>query len=252
MIRAVIVDDELHGRETLKDMLVKSFGDVEVVGIADSASMGVETIQKTNPDIVFLDIHMPNGSGFDLLKQIPKINFEIIFTTAYDQYALKAIKVCALDYLLKPIDTEDLEEALIKFRNKSKTKIIDDERLKHFIAQFAEGHGNLKLKKIGLPTSDGSIFVDIDQILRLESESNYTRVYLNSKETHLVSRTLKDFEDMLISSTFIRIHHAHIININYIKKYVKGDGGYLIMTDNSEVEVSRRKKEFLLRNLVHL
>jgi len=252
MIKAVIVDDELHGRETLKDMLVKSFGDVEVVGIADSASMGAETIQKTNPDIVFLDIHMPNGSGFDLLRQLPQINFEIIFTTAYDQYALKAIKVCALDYLLKPIDTEDLEEAINKFRNKSKTKNADDERLKHFIAQFTEGHGNLKLKKIGLPTSDGSIFVDIDQILRLEAESNYTRVHLNSKETHLVSRTLKDFEDMLISSTFIRIHHAHIINTNYIKKYVKGEGGYLIMTDNSEVEVSRRKKEFLLRNLVHL
>lgn len=254
-IKAVVIDDERRSREALASLLEKYCPAIEIVGFADSVDTGVTTIRVLEPNLVFLDIEMPFGSGFDLLEKIGEYSFEVVFTTAYDQYALRAFKFSAVDYLLKPIDRDELIEAVARVEKRvtqkqgtvTKTANENLEVLLHNMRN-TNSHTN----KIALPTSDGIVFVQVNEIVRCESERNYTNFYMNNGEKVLITRTLKEFEMMLIDFNFFRVHHSHLVNLAYIKKYVRSDGGYLLMMDDSTVQISRKYKETLLQKLAHI
>lgn len=244
VIKSVIIDDEKRGRETLKNLVEKYTKHVEVVDMADSAKTGVELIKKENPDLVFLDIEMPHGTGFDLLESFKgDIKFEVVFTTAYDQYAIQAIKFAALDYLLKPIDIAELKEAIKRVEEKM-AGADSAKNFEIFLENLREGS-----KKIALPTANGISFIDTQDIIRCEASGNYTCFYLKSQEKILVSRTLKEFEDMLVQHDFYRIHNSHLVNLNHVLKYVKLGGDMVVMSDGSQIEISRRKKDGFLHRL---
>lgn len=248
MLKSIIIDDEVNSRKTL-DKLIKNFcPDVEVIALADSIKHGMAEIKKNNPDLIFLDIEMPGGSGFDLLENISPVNFEVIFTTAYDHYAVQAFKFSALDYLLKPIDVKELIAAIEKVKKKKDSQSTN-KNLENFLKNLPNFQNN---NKIALPTHEGLIFVPINQLIRCESDGNYTHFYLTTGEKIMVSRTMKDFEDILLQNNFFRVHNTHLINMGQIKKYVKGEGGHIVMSDNSQIEVSRRKKEEFLQKLSEL
>ncbi|MFL5764619.1 MAG: LytR/AlgR family response regulator transcription factor [Bacteroidia bacterium] len=250
MIRAIIVDDELGARESLSKMLEKNCKQVEVVAKVDSMLAAFEAITNKAPDLVFLDIEMPNGNAFDLLEKFKEINFNIIFTTAYDHYAIKAIKFSAVDYILKPIDPEELVLAVKRFeeRNGQKNNTLD----KQFKALLSNVRTENKLKKVGIPDGDGLIFINLSDIIRCDSDGNYTFFILTNGKKIIASRTLGEYEQMFADDNFFRIHRSHLINLEHVKKYIKGEGGYVVMTDNSQVEVSRRNKTDFLEKLSHL
>lgn len=246
MIRAVIIDDEIKSRELLNNMVAKHCPELSVVGMADSVNAGVELVKKHNPDIIFLDIEMPDGTGFDLLEQVQGTNAAIIFTTAYDRYAVKAIKFSALDYLLKPIDAEELKAAVSKIiEKKSNTSSI--ENLQFLLQNFRKTDDSYS--KITLPTGQAYEIVNVKDIIRCEAEGSYTNFVLTNKRKLLVSFSLKHYEDLLPPEQFVRVHHHHLININHVVRYLKTDGGYAVMTDDSEIEISRRKKDAFLQRL---
>ena len=244
MIRALIIDDEENSRVALSNLLEKHCLDIEVLGMGDSAKAGLELIKKHYPDIVFLDIEMPKGTGFDMLDQIENIDFDVIFTTAYDQYAIKAIKFCALDYLLKPIDVDELIEAV----NRVDKKIAKQNKGKKF-ELFVQYMKDIKttMNQIALPTSDGLNFVEVNEIIRCEASEYYTYTFMNNETKILVSKTLKDFDELLTDYNFFRVHQSHLINLNYIRKYIRDSGGVIVMDDGIEIPVSRRKKEGFLK-----
>lgn len=240
MIKTIIIDDEPRGRDTLKTLLTKHCPDVSVSGEAASVVEGFKLITKEAPDLVFLDIEMPGNNGFDLLEMFSSIPFKVIFTTAYDKYAIKAIKYSAMDYLLKPIDIDELKEAVSRIETKKDLGQAKYEALLNNIKS------DNKRKKVAIPDIEGLIFVFIDEIVRCESDSNYTYIYLINKKKITASRTLGDFEELFSEENFFRVHRSHLINLDHLKKYIKGDGGFAVMADDSRVEVSRRKKpEFL-------
>jgi len=244
VIKAIIVDDEKRGRETLQNLVAKYTSNVEIIDMAESAKDGIDLINKIKPDLVFLDIEMPHGSGFDLLESFKgDINFEVIFTTAFDQYAIQAIKFAALDYLLKPIDIEELQEAIKRVEQQMGAAGSS----KNFEV-FLE---NLKgiTKKIALPTGNGISFIETSDIIRCEASGNYTCFYLKSKEKILVSKTLKEFEDILGEQDFYRVHNSHLVNLIHVVKYVKLGGDMVVMDDGSQIEISRRKKDGFLNRL---
>lgn len=252
VIRSIIVDDERRSRETLASLLEKYCPHLEIVAFADSVITGVETVSTLAPDLLFLDIEMPFGSGFDLLEQLGDYSFEVIFTTAYDQYALRAFKFSALDYLLKPIDRDELIEAVARVSKRLESRRTQPQRpnneyLEVLLHNMRNKH--LHSSKIALPTSDGIVFVQVGNIVRCESERNYTNFCMLTGETILITRTLKEFEVMLTELGFYRVHHSHLVNIAYVKRYVKSDGGYLIMHDDSTVQISRKYKEGFLQRL---
>lgn len=241
--KTLIIDDEVRGCLSLQKMLQHTSTDIEVSGLAHSGTEGLEKIEELKPDLVFLDIQMPDMTGFGMLEKLENINFDIIFTTAYDQYAIKAFRYSAVDYLLKPIDMDELKEALNKFRSrKDGTQPPQHQQLNTLFQQVT-------LKKITLPTQEGLLFVNIDDIIRLQSTSNYTTFYLGNKKSIVVSKTLGEFESILEPHHFYRTHNSHIINLGHIEKYIKGEGGTVIMTDKTEIEVSRRKKDDFLKKL---
>ncbi len=241
VIKCVIVDDELRARNGLQKLITNYCTDIEVVALADSVEAARKAIAEHKPDLVFLDIDMPGGDGFDLLEQMDDIPFEVIFATAYDQFALKAIKFSALDYLLKPIDLEELISAVNKVHQKKGTK-PDKERYQSLKANIS--HKNLE--RIALPASDGLMFISIKDIIRLQSDGSYTIFHTTGGKNILVTKSLGEYEEILEENGFFRTHHSHIINVNRIHKYVRGRGGYVVMDDGSSVDVSaRRKDEFL-------
>jgi len=240
MIKVVIIDDEEESRNIIYNILTQYCNYVNIAGQADGVNKGKELILSAQPDIVFLDIQMADGTGFDLLEQLPKVEFRVIFVTAYDQYALKAIKYSALDYILKPIDPRQLLDAVNKFKVLESNFHIMAEQIKTLFG-FKSG-----FEKIALPTSEGLRFVKVDNIIRCESDNNYTNFFLKTGEKILVTKTLKDFEETLSDSNFIRVHQSHLINLAYVERYIKGEGGSVVMSDGSEVEVSRRRKENFL------
>jgi two-component system, LytTR family, response regulator len=249
MIKAIIIDDEKTSRETLQGLLRRYCKNVEVIGEADGFRSGMEVIKKNKPDVVFLDIQMPDGSGFKLLEEIGDINFEVIFSTAYDQFAIKAIKYSALDYLLKPINPEDLITSVEKLEAKlSKGK--DDTGVKFLLDSIRTPTSDKK--KIVLSTSEGMHIVDIDNIIRCESEDYYTKFFLKEGKVIMVSKTLKENEELLAEYNFIRPHKSHLINLKYVKSFLRIDGGSIVMTDGSNVPVSRRKREQIVDILNHL
>lgn len=245
MIHAIIIDDERHSCDALKMLLDKSCPQVQVAAICYSGAEAIKKIKEIKPDLVFLDIEMPAMNGFQMLEQISSINFEIIFTTSYDQYAITAFKFSALDYLLKPVDREELEKAVQKVSKKINPGISQQlEILLQKINQPA-----IPVQRIALPTMQGLEFVPVDSIIHCSSSNNYTEVFLSDKKRLLVSRTLKETEEMLADHAFLRVHHSHIVNLNAVTRYVKGEGGYLIMSDGSMVDVSRSRKELLMQRL---
>ena len=249
MIRGIIVEDERHSRETLRGMLDRYCKNVEIVAETDSYRGGLKEIREHNPDVVFLDIQMPDGSGFRMLEELDEIDFEIIFTTAFDQFAIKAIKYSALDYLLKPIDPEELVRALKKVETKlSHLKVNQNIQvlLDNIKARDADPH------KIILSTSEKIHIIETDQIIRCESDNYYTNFFLSDGKKILVSKTLKENEQLLSDHNFIRPHKSHLVNVKFIKGFLKYDGGYIEMTDGSRIPVSRRKREKIIEVITHL
>lgn len=244
-LKAIIVEDEEASRETLKNYIAKYCPNVDLLEMADSVQTGLEAIKKTTPDVVFLDIEMPYGNAFDLLDALDEIDFEIIFVTAYRDYAIKALNLSAAYYILKPIDIDELVAAVDKISIRKKggdtnfhTKILMD-NIKSTAVQY---------KKIVLPQMDGFEVVNVNEIIRVEANDNYTNFYLTNGKTYLVSKTLKHFDELLCDFNFIRTHKSHLVNLQYITKYIKGKGGQVRMIDDSYVDVSStRKKEFLER-----
>lgn len=247
MVKFVIIDDEPHGIQSLEALIREYCPSLELAGTAASIEEGYKLLEETQPDILFLDIEMPNGSGFELLKNIgPGRSFEVIFTTAYQHYAIHAIRENALDYLLKPIDPEELVNAVEKACSQIQSPPDgNNEKLAKLFARLEK----LKLRRLAIPGAEEIYYVDLDQVIRLEAASNYTEIFLAGGKKHLVSRTLKDFEEQLSESDFFRVHKAHLINIAYIDRYVRQDGGYLLMKDGTSIPVSRPRRDGLLRAL---
>lgn len=238
--KAIIVDDEADGRLVLSNLLSTYCPEVKLLQQCKSANEGVLAIDTFSPDIVFLDINMPRINGFSMLEKVKEKDFDLIFVTAHHDYAIKAIRYSALDYLLKPIDPEELVAAIQRCAfNKSQNA----EKRSHFMANVT----NEEIKQIVLPVRDGYVFVKIDDIVHCEADSNYTVLYLANGEKYMVSKTLKDFEHQLSNKKFFRIHKSHLVNIDYLKKYTKGDGGTVTLLDNTNLDVSRRNKEEFLK-----
>ena len=249
MIKTVVVDDEKKGRELLVKVLQNYCNGIEVVGQAETANQAYEIISATKPDLVFLDIEMPNGTGFDLLKMFPEVWFNIVFTTAYDHYAIKAIKYSAIDYLLKPIDIDELQEAVAKVKDKAKEEAKGQHQNIDILLSALTN--STQVKKIAIPDQEGVAIVEIGDIVRCQADSNYTLIYLKDGRKIVSTKTLKEYNNLLDEGTFMRVHNSFLININHIKKYIKGDGGQVVMSDDSIVEVSRRRKNDLLEVLTH-
>ena len=227
-------------------MIENNFPEYEIIGQADGVQKGKTLIEQLKPELVFLDVQMQDGTGFDLLKLIDLSKLQVVFVSAYDHFAITAIKFSAIDYLLKPVELEDITAA---FKKIEKSKYDKDLKQK---LDILLGNVN-RIDKIALPSLSGIEFVKIDNIIRCESDNNYTNFFLKDGEKIVVSKTLKEFEDMLETKGFFRTHKSHIINLNYMKKYLKGEGGSVIMEDGSEVLVSRRRKDDFISaiNLLH-
>jgi len=242
MLKAIIIDDEWKGSIALKQKLIDYCPSVRVVAQANSGTEGLEAIRLHKPDLVFLDIEMPRMDGFEMLQQIENKNFNIVFTTAYDQYAIKAIKYAAFDYLLKPVDIEELRHCVDKITQQTQSNT--GQKLKVLEENL---HTEMSINKIAIPTGDGLLFFDISNIVHLEAQSNYTAIHFINHPKLIASRTLKEFDDLLPQHLFFRTHHSHIINLRYIKRYIKGDGGTIEMQNGEHVDLARRKKEEFLR-----
>ena len=247
MIKAVIIDDEKRSRDTLVGMVERYCPNIEIIGQADGCQTGILKIKELSPDIVFLDIQMPDGSGFKLLEDLDEYNFEVIFTTAHDQYAIKAIRFSALDYILKPINPDDLKNAIDKYLQKQNKGQIN----KNIQVLLDNIKSPNVVPKIILNTSEGIYIVKTDDIIRCESDDYYTRFFFINDSMILISKTLKQNEELLSEYNFIRTHKSHLINIKHIKSYLRSDG-IIIMSDESKIPVSRRKKDKIVELLNHL
>jgi two-component system, LytTR family, response regulator len=240
MLNTVIIDDEKNALDVLDMQLNQFCKEVCIVAKCDAGEKGIAAIKKYNPDLVLLDIEMPHKNGFDVLKETSQFNYNVIFTTAYDQFAIKAFKFSAIDYLLKPIDIVELQQAIEKAKNK-KGNINLDDKLKLFFSQLQPAAR--LTNKIALPVSGGMEFMDPDDIIRCESDSNYTHIFLANGKKITLAKTLKEVEENIEGSPFYRIHQSHLINMNHICKYIKGDGAYVVMKDGTQIGISRNKKE---------
>lgn len=245
MIKAIIVDDEPYCCEVLNTLLEKYCPEVTVEAVCRSAAEAITAITNHPVQLVFLDIEMPHMNGFQLLEQLPRIEFDLIFTTSYDQYAIKAIKFSALDYLLKPIDRSELQVAVRKAITRQQQPL--PQQLQILLQKLHQPPH--QVSQVALPTMEGLQLVPLDTIISCASSSNYTIISLKDKLKITVSRTLKEIEEMLEDTMFMRVHHSYLVNLNEIRKYIKGEGGNLIMSDGSSVDVSRSKKELLLKKL---
>lgn len=243
MIKTIIIEDEQQSAEVL-NLMLKKFGDIiEVVDICNTPAKGVESIQKKSPDLVFLDIEMPRMNGFEMLKKLGPIDFNIVFTTAYNKYAINAIKISALDYLLKPIDKDELARAIRKCQQSLEQR---DMGYKMDVLLKNLSQHNALEKTLTLASVDGVRFIKMKDIVRLEAKGRYTKFYLSNKEVIVSSRTLGDFEETLAANEFFRIHETHIINLLYIDRFHKGNN-YVLLSDKTELPLARRRKEEFLK-----
>lgn len=247
-IKCIIIDDEQHNLDNLKLLLTKHCHEANILGMASSAKQGLEMITKYNPDLVFLDIEMPDKNGFDLLQSLDVIDFEVIFVTAYNQYVLQAIKSCAIDYLMKPVSVTELILAFEKV-----IKVVKEKRENEKLKQLLQNLNNPNTpQKIALPTANELFFVSVNEIVRCQGENNYTHFFLINGKSILVSRTLKEWDQLLAPHRFIRTHQSHLINSIHVKSFVRKDGGYILMNDGSTVSVSKSRKENMLIQLTSL
>ncbi len=245
MIKAILIDDEVHCLDTLNILLSDYCPDVQVIEQCVLAKKGLEAIEKLKPDLVFLDIEMPVMNGFELLEQISAISFAIIFTTSYDQYAIKAIRFSALDYLLKPIDPKELISAVTKVQEERHLPIPEQFQI---LLNQIQGKGS-GFSKIAVPTAEGFELIYAEQIICCEANNNYTNFFLKNKNKIVACRTLKDIEEQLQGFPFfVRVHNSYLVNLNEVTRYIRGEGGYLVMSDGTSVNVSRSRKEALLKH----
>lgn len=249
MFSTVIIDDEQHCVDRLSRMLSDYHCNIKLTGTYPSVQSGLEGIREAKPDLVFLDVMLKGVSGFELLKQLEQVNFELVFTTADKNFALNAFKFSALDFLLKPVAQEELYATMQKLQYKVDYKLLD-----HKIDALMHTIDNLKssAKKIMVPTLEGFTRLDVHDVIRCQSDGNYTRLFLASKQVMVVSKTLKEFEEILSEYNFFRVHNSHLINLNWIKSYHKGKGGYVVLDDDTEIEISSRKKAHFLKILMSM
>ena len=247
MTKAIIIDDEKFCVEVLEELISTHCTQIEICATCQSGEEGIASIDRHKPDLVFLDIEMPRMNGFDMLKKIIPFHFDVIFTTAYDNYAIRAFKYSALDYLLKPIDADDLKGAIEKYlhpkvqRNYAAQIDLLIENIKHFNPSL--------IHRIAIPTVEGLIMLPINDIIYCEANSSYTIIHLVKKEKIVSAKTLKEYEELLEAHNFFRVHNSHLINLNFVEKYIKGDGGYVIMSDQSTIGVSRTRRESFVARL---
>ena len=247
MRKVLIIDDENRTRELIAKM-IDSFGlDVKAIPEGENVQSGIEAIQKHQPDIVFIDIQMPDGTGFDVLRSIENKNFEVIFITAHEEFAIKAIKFSALDYLLKPVDTNELRSAL----EKALVRLADNAEPHQFEALQKNILPNEK-RRLVLKTQESVHVVELDQIIRCEADRNYTSFFLQDDKKILVSKTLKEYEILLTGYNFLRVQQSHLININYVDRYDKKNGGTVVMKNGAEVPLSPAKRELFFKKLENL
>lgn len=246
MIKAIIIDDEKRARHLLKGLLEQHFnGSIEVVGEGDDVDTGVKAIKKHKPDLVFLDIKMHKGTGFDLLQQLKKVDFEVIFITAYDNYAVKAFQFSAFGYLLKPIKTRELRDVVTNLENHlQRLKEGADKRLKVLVENYGDDR---KIKKLVISNIDGFKVSSVDDIIRLEGDGNYTHFIISGGRKVTTSKTLGEYEELLNDHGFYRIHQSTIVNLRHVKGYFKGVGGKVEMSDGKSFSVSRHRKPGFLR-----
>lgn len=243
-MQAIIIDDEQHCREVLQILLTRHCPEIRISAICNGAEEGLLAIERFHPQLVFLDVEMPVMNGFELLENCPRRSFAVIFTTAYDRYAIKAIRHSALDFLLKPVDKDELVQAVQKATSQNTNTASKVDTLLQFLQQHIQPN-----ERLALPSVDGLRMMPIKEILYCESEGGYTRVFLqNQNKPVLICRTLKEVEEVLRDKGFFRVHNSFVINLSFMYKYIKGDGGEIIMTDGKNIPVSRnRKQDFLMR-----
>ncbi|HRS53766.1 MAG TPA: LytTR family DNA-binding domain-containing protein [Bacteroidales bacterium] len=245
LIPAIIVDDEQKSLDTLKNLIGKYCEDIQVIGTAKNVKEAISTIQNTDPKLVFLDISLPDGDGFEVLEKTKTKKYEVIFTTAYNQYAVKAFEMSALHYFIKPIDDNDLISAVERYKKlREQGEITNTERIDIFKEIIKK-----RPERIILPTMEGFSVINIDEIIRCEADNNYTLFHLTNNRKILVSKTLSNFEKMLSDLNFCRVHSKHLVNLNFVKQYVKGRGGYLMLTDGTHINVSEAKKSEFIKKL---
>lgn len=242
MIRSVIIDDEPHAAQLLQLLLKKHCPEISVEAVCYAAKEAEKLVRTTSPQLVFLDIEMPHLNGFELIERLSPVDFQVIFTTSYNQYAIKAFRFSALDYLLKPVDAQELKAAV-----KKAAGTILPGQLDILLGKWKQP--NTLANRIALPTMEGLQMVPVDTILYCTANSNYTSLVLRENQKLLVSRTLKEIEEMLEDYPFLRVHHSCLVNLLEIKKYIRGEGGTLLMSDGAEVDVSRSRKDMLLKKL---
>lgn len=244
MIRTILVDDEVHCLSALSLLLKEYCPDIAIVDKCRSSADGLSSIHKFKPELIFLDIEMPGMNGFELLEHFTQISFAIIFTTGYDQYAIKAIRFSALDYLLKPIDPVELVNAVKKVAEQR--RLPSAEQFRMLVTQIQNKEH--RFNKIAIPTTEGYDLILASEVVRCEAADNYTHLFLKNRTKLTACRTLKEIEEQLRDfNFFLRVHHSFIVNLNEVSKYIRGEGGYLIMSDNSTINVSRSRKEALLK-----
>ena len=246
MIKALIIDDELKARNILNHYIENFIPEITEIKQADSVDSAIEILQNYEPGIVFLDVEMPHKNGFDFLVSLKDPSFDVIFTTAYNQYAIQAIRFSALDYLLKPVDPDELKAAVLRHQEK-KESVLEKKQLFDNLVQNMDKK-EIRDFRIAVPSNEGVYFFTIDEILRLEADRSYTHIHLVGKRPFIASKTLKHFEEMLDEFQFIRTHKSHLVNPRHITR-VSNDNEFVLLTDGSKVEVSRRKKEEVLQQL---
>jgi two-component system LytT family response regulator len=243
MKTAIIVEDEMNARALLRRYLEK-YCETEVIGEVESVSDGVDMVLEKKPDMVFLDISLPDHNGFELIRRLQPVEFEVIFVTAYDQYALQALKLSAVDYLLKPVDISELRQSVQKARER-----IDYKRSNENLLVLLENLKQPESRRIAIPDGHSYVYEDVANIIRLRAQGRYTEIYTVANKKYTVTRNLGEFDKMLSQYKFLRVHHSHLVNPQHISSFEKQDGGFLIMKDKSSVEVSRKNKEALMNFL---
>ena len=245
MIRSIIIDDEQHCVKALSSDLQQHCPSIEIADSCYSAKEGIMAIKKLDPDLVFLDVEMPWMNGFEMLEVLSDVNFSIIFTTAHDEFAAKAFRISAVDYLLKPIDANDLKAAVQKVEKKMEA----GSSLNHITNLLRNIRQPSAEQKIALPQREGYEFIDVSSIIYCQAEGAYTKVFIKDKKTMLISRTLGDVEELLPPEMFQRIHHSTLINVTYISQFLRTDGGYVVLNNGEKLSVSKAKKEMLMARL---